>query len=467
MTQVVFVGPSLPTQEAKALLPEALILPPVRQGDIVSVLRLHQPTAIGIIDGVFLGVLSVWHKELLLALEQGVAVFGAASMGALRAAECGPFGMVGLGRIHAAFAAGILNRDDEVAVAHATAEFGHRPLSEPLVNLRFNLDDAVSAGVLEADLAAALLQEAAALYFPDRSWQRLLASPLLSAADRASLQEHLRVHAIDHKAEDARLLLRTLAGLAAGETVASPPQPAAWTLEKSHYLQALVERDRWAPRGQEPISQEAIARHALANDPRAPELVERALRDLLALIAARQLGLEAEDADLQRTRAAFMAEHGLTTAAELEAFWAENDLTLAEGSQLLEDRATLAKAVEWLRLTRFKLGVVQPLLDAYRLQGEYPAWADAAAATQAHHGRGADGLPPPVALPRHSTAKQLARHSRATGWSVPADLLAWSQRHGFQHPDALLIEIERSRQARSRGVATQPQVPVGEDGSAV
>ncbi|MFN9630245.1 MAG: TfuA-like protein, partial [Cyanobacteriota bacterium] len=128
MTHVVFVGPSLPEHEVRRLHPEAVILPPVRQGDIVSVLRAHRPSAIGVIDGVFLSVLSVWHKELLLALDEGVALYGAASMGALRAAECAPFGMVGLGRIYARFADGTLTRDDEVAVAHATAEFGHRTL---------------------------------------------------------------------------------------------------------------------------------------------------------------------------------------------------------------------------------------------------------------------------------------------------------------------------------------------------
>jgi hypothetical protein len=460
MTQVVFVGPSLPVSEVRALHPEVLIHAPVRQGDIVSVLRAHRPAAIGIIDGVFLNVLSVWHKELLLALDAGVAVFGAASMGALRAAECAPFGMVGLGRIYARFADGTLTRDDEVAVAHATAEFGHRSLSEPLVNLRFNLEAAAMAGVIDKDLAAALIDEAAAVYFPDRCWPRVLASALLSGMQRAALEAYLSEHTIDHKAADARLLLRTMAALANNKgTSPSPsqaPAVAPWTLENTHYLQALVERDRWSPRQGEPISQEAIARHALVNDPRAPELARQALVDLLALVAARHLGLEAEGLDLQQFRAAFMAERGLATEEDLARFWRDNDLTEDEGDQLLADRATLDKAVEWLRLTRFKLGVVRPLLDNYRRQGEYPAWADAAAATQKHHGRGADGLPPQVALPLLSTAKQVARHARDTGWRVPGDLLAWSQRHGFQHPDALLIEIERSRQARTQGVATMP-----------
>lgn len=462
MTHVVFVGPSLPEREVRRLHPEAVIQPPVRQGDIVSVLRAHRPSAIGVIDGVFLSVLSVWHKELLLALDEGVALYGAASMGALRAAECTPFGMVGLGRIYNRFADGTLTRDDEVAVAHATAEFGHRTLSEPLVNLRFNLEDAAAAGVIPAELAAALIEEAAAVYFPDRSWPRLLASPLLTGHQRSDLEAHLREHTIDHKAADARLLLRTMASLGTDTGTSPPPTPASavvpWTLEDTHYLQALVERDRWTPRQGEPISQEAIARHALVNDPRAPELVRQALVDCLALAAARHLGLEAEDSDLQQARAACMAERGLAAEDDLARFWVDNDLTEAEGNRLLADRATLDKAVEWLRLTRFKLGVVRPLLDTYRRQGEYQAWADAAAATQKHHGRGADGLPPPMALPRRSTAQQVACHAGETGWRLPKDLLAWSQRHGFQHPDAVLIEIERSRQARAQGVVTQPLV---------
>ena len=60
--------------------------------------RESAPRAIGIIDGVFLDVASVWHREILWALSQGVHVFGAASMGALRAAELDGFGMRGVGR---------------------------------------------------------------------------------------------------------------------------------------------------------------------------------------------------------------------------------------------------------------------------------------------------------------------------------------------------------------------------------
>ena len=62
-----------------------------------------RPRAVGIIDGYFQQVPSVWHKEILWAMAQGVHVFGSASMGALRAAELAPFGMRGVGLIFEAY----------------------------------------------------------------------------------------------------------------------------------------------------------------------------------------------------------------------------------------------------------------------------------------------------------------------------------------------------------------------------
>jgi hypothetical protein len=97
-----FSGPTLPPREAEARL-DALCLPPARQGDIWRAVRAHRPAAIGLIDGVFLDAPAVWHREILWALSEGVHVFGAASMGALRAAELDGFGMRGVGRIYAAY----------------------------------------------------------------------------------------------------------------------------------------------------------------------------------------------------------------------------------------------------------------------------------------------------------------------------------------------------------------------------
>ena len=104
MTPLIFAGPSLYT-----VTPEQLsgidLRPPAGKGDLLAAIRAGAKV-IGIVDGTFEYGASVWHKEILFAIRQGVAVFGAASMGALRAAECADFGMIGIGRVFADYAAG-------------------------------------------------------------------------------------------------------------------------------------------------------------------------------------------------------------------------------------------------------------------------------------------------------------------------------------------------------------------------
>src|SRR5207237_10462224 len=85
MRAVIFAGPSWPP----ALRPADARFdwqPPVRQGELYRA-ALTRPAAIGVVDGYFEVVPTVWHKEILWAMARGIHVFGAASMGALRAAE--------------------------------------------------------------------------------------------------------------------------------------------------------------------------------------------------------------------------------------------------------------------------------------------------------------------------------------------------------------------------------------------
>src|SRR5262245_57987284 len=115
---VVFLGPSLPLDEARRLL-DARYRPPAAMGDGYRLVSARpRPRRIAIIDGYFERMAAPWHKEILWALEHGVAVYGASSMGALRAAELEAFGMIGVGAIFADFRSGRLTDDDEVAVVH-------------------------------------------------------------------------------------------------------------------------------------------------------------------------------------------------------------------------------------------------------------------------------------------------------------------------------------------------------------
>src|SRR6185503_7571185 len=91
---IVFLGPTLQLQEARPLL-DAVYWPPAKRGDIYRASKL-EPRIILLIDGAFEAQASVLHNEILWALSKGITVCGAASIGALRAAELAPYGMVGL-----------------------------------------------------------------------------------------------------------------------------------------------------------------------------------------------------------------------------------------------------------------------------------------------------------------------------------------------------------------------------------
>ena len=259
---VAFVGPSLSHAEARALGAE-VALGPARQGDVWRALELR-PRAIALVDGVFESQPSVWHHELLDALDEGVAVFGGGSMGALRAAELQERGMIGVGQIFRWVRDGVVKDDAEVALLHADAEHGYRPLTVAQVNVRHAAGQAVLARVLTVAQARALVRASSRIFYQERSWPSVLA--LLPAAARArwTVTEDL-------KAADARETIR--AAVAAGP--GRPPAP------RTPAPSSLVRRRR--------IS-EALLRELTARDD-APELTDAGLRRALLAAWARSLGL--------------------------------------------------------------------------------------------------------------------------------------------------------------------------------
>lgn len=227
MTIAVFVGPTLPAAEVRARLPGARVLPPVAVGDVLVLARRRGVAQLAIIDGAFEHMAAVWHKEILLAIERGIAVWGAASMGALRAAELSPLGMRGVGAIYRDFAAGRLVADDEVAVAHLPAEYGYRATSEALVNLRHGI---ATAPMLGARTRAALIELARARFYRERSWEALIGDARGAGLPRRQIDGLAAWPKPDRKAADARLLLRRLLG----PREAPPPirVPRTWALRQ-------------------------------------------------------------------------------------------------------------------------------------------------------------------------------------------------------------------------------------------
>jgi len=218
MTVCVFVGPTLPVNAAEEIL-DAIYLPPARRGDIARAILAHDPQCIGLIDGFFEQVPSVWHKELLWALDLGIKVYGAASMGALRSAELAQFGMIGVGRIFEAYAAGSFDPfpepfedDDEVAVVHGPAEIGY-PSTDAMVDIRASLIAAHQAGVLEKSDMFAFAALAKNLFYKNRDWATVLelaANSGMTDAVVAALRSWLSDNRLSQKRLDAEELLRQI-----------------------------------------------------------------------------------------------------------------------------------------------------------------------------------------------------------------------------------------------------------------
>ena len=174
MSVIIFVGPTISHDEVRARI-DCTCLPPAAQGDIYRATR-SGPSVIGVIDGYFHGVPSPWHKGFLWAMRQGIHLFGCSSMGALRAAELCDFGMRGVGRIFGDYHDGVLTDDDEVALLHGPAETGFVGLSEPMVNMRATLRQAVLDVVIDESFSQSLAALAKDIFYQKRTWEMLRAS---------------------------------------------------------------------------------------------------------------------------------------------------------------------------------------------------------------------------------------------------------------------------------------------------
>ena len=197
---IAFAGPCLPPhpdRRWRSLLSQVEVRPPAQRGDVLQALG-RRPSCLVLLDGFYYDTPAVTHKELLYALESGTPVYGAASMGALRAAEMAPFGMVGVGQVFQWFHQGDLDGDDEVAILHAPEEMGFRPLTVALVEVRHALRRLVDADLIDGTKARDLIDAVKALAFLHRTPTRLsdLAEHALGPAGSDALHRALQAESI-------------------------------------------------------------------------------------------------------------------------------------------------------------------------------------------------------------------------------------------------------------------------------
>lgn len=206
---VVFIGPSLPLDEARKIL-DAEYHPPVARDD-VAILLEDPPDIIGIIDGVFYQQPAVSHREILRAMEAGITIVGGASMGALRSAELDNVGMIGIGTVYQKYRDGIIESDDDVAIVFNPLT--HELLSEALVSMNHNFQMAEKEGIITLNDVKTLYQTAKYIYYPQRTYPRVLKDSKLGEDKKKNLEDFLNSKGTDIKAEDARKVLKYIKNL--------------------------------------------------------------------------------------------------------------------------------------------------------------------------------------------------------------------------------------------------------------
>ena len=186
-------------------MPHADVRPPLARGDLYQA-RDEGGGLLLVIDGVFAHRYAAAPSEVVDVARDGATVVGAASMGAVRAAECWPAGVEGVGSVYWLYRLGVLRSDDEVAVA-TDPESDFVAVSVALVNVRYALLEALRAGALDRKAAHRVLSAAQTLDFPDRTWRRI--------SRNARVEESLlaRLESVDIKRRDALRALERVAVL--------------------------------------------------------------------------------------------------------------------------------------------------------------------------------------------------------------------------------------------------------------
>ncbi|MFB9909599.1 TfuA-like protein [Allokutzneria oryzae] len=210
--RVLFAGPTLPDAEELLAGTGIQALPPVAAHDLFR-LDPGPGDVLGIVDGYFHHSRSITHKEILTMIDRGVRVLGAASMGALRAAELDTLGMTGIGDIYADYAEGRLEADDEVTLLHGLPEHDYRPLSEPLVNMRATLALAERKGHCSPQTRDRLLAAMARRPYAARCYPAMWAIGRdmgLDEEELLRLASFVSTGAVDQKRRDALLLVERL-----------------------------------------------------------------------------------------------------------------------------------------------------------------------------------------------------------------------------------------------------------------
>jgi len=367
MRIIAFAGPSI-ARDAVEAVANVECRPPVSQGDVYQAAK-SAPDVIAIIDGYFDGVPSVWHKEILWALSQGIEVYGASSMGALRAAELHPFGMRGVGEIFEGYRDGIYEDDDEVAVLHAPAELNYMPLSLPMVNARATIQSAATNSIITQPVAAALIAIAKSIFYAQRDWREISrqAKNLDVDSDQiADFERWLPQGERDLKQQDAMSLLEVLNTINDSEQKPiAPPFQFEWTVMWDRVVSGQTGQPPMSSEAPQDNFDQAVLDELRLEPARFHQLAQRVQLKQLALREAGRKRVSSDAALTRKQLQRLRESRGLYTRADLDNWIEQNDWNAASVQQALENEQRSQAVMIDVDDTA--------LLEELRLSGDYLA----------------------------------------------------------------------------------------------
>jgi hypothetical protein len=279
-------------------------------------------------------------------------------MGALRAAELEPFGMIGVGKIERAYRDGRyppydepFDDDDEVAVVYAPEAAGGMQLSDAMVDLRETLARAESAGSIDRPVRDALVARMKRLPFRERSFTCLAEAARNAAGDQIAAA--LDRHRVSQKREDAVAMLTTMRKrvLAPSKTSFRMERTIVW----ERFIASASERQL--------STDEVLVLTELSRDEANWRALQHAAHGRLAALDRASGGDAHAELDCFRKARALWARTGF------DAWLGANGMRPQDLEGLMKDEAALdagAEASSPLRLQR-------AVLDHLRLCGTYPS----------------------------------------------------------------------------------------------
>jgi hypothetical protein len=376
MKIIIFGGPTISEKEVKAILADAQYMPPAKQADVISVVQNENPDVIGIVDSIIHSNLSVWHKEILFALDNGIRVYGAGSMGAIRAAELFHYGMRGVGQVFEFYKNGRIEDDDEVLVKFEKKNGQYIRLSEPMVNLRITFDLAKQKKVINASTHKLLVDAAKSLHYSQRS----LDNVYQRAVEKGLHQNFIKdmrcftvEYAVDITKQDSLEMLKEISCLSPCDITHDKKNTSSYSM----LFAPLYERDRRVRCHDVEFPIYYISNYLCLYHPDAETLNYTGLNREISLFLAEMLQIHVDIKDIENEITRFRKKHNLENDIEFDEWKQKNDLPPKDFETLFEKQAILRKMHYWFLTSRKQLiKNTTYLLEELKLDNKYVEWKE-------------------------------------------------------------------------------------------